>query len=140
MTLESASRPESGLSVPRTFDGMRSVLFDYLRNYDPGGRMWDLLTGLRGPDSPSERPDLSDEVNRTNYAARRARKRQTVEVIRGHAFPGIGGARYRTDVSQVVLPQPNKWDHFDKHVARAAKALNLSIVYEKEPLDGKGAE
>lgn len=90
------------------------------------GGLWDVITCLRGPDSPSERPNMGAEEAAAAYKARRARKYDTVEVIRGASVGQCGGARTRTDTF-VTLPDESMWDHFDKHVARAAKALNVEI-------------
>lgn len=117
--------------VPQTFEEMRAVLDQFLRRPTPdASRMWDLLTGLRGPDTPSERADMDPVACETAYRARRKRKRRTTEVIRGHSFPGIGGARYRIDTREVVVPPANQQDHFDRHVIRAASALGLTIIIQ----------
>jgi len=98
-----------------------------------GGAFWDLITALRGPDSPSERPDLSASENSKRYAARRARKFASTEIIRKKAFYGvIGGAARSHEAEYITLPPPSKWDHFDKHMARAAGVLGLDIRYEEE--------
>lgn len=92
--------------------------------------LWDIITASRGPDAPSERGDMSGEESTKAYAARRARKYKTVEVIRAKAFPGVGGARYHDD-DHVILPKDRRqWDHFDGHVAKAAHALGLKVEYE----------
>lgn len=98
-----------------------------------GSGLWDILTGLRGPDSPSERPNMSSSESSAAYSARRKRKRETVEAIRGFTFPGIGGARYRTDEPVVYLPPSTEWDHFDKHVARAAQTIGLKVAVKGSP-------
>lgn len=110
-----------------TFDEKRKMIGKWLRESD-SGRLWDLLCALRGPDSPSERPDQSpDEASRL-YRARRDRKFKTVEVIRQKAFFGIvgNGARHH-DAEYVILPPTSEWDHFDGHVNRAASAIGLEV-------------
>jgi len=97
--------------------------------YNPNAdRAWDILTCLRGPDYPSERPDMSPEESGRAYSERRKRKYDTVEVIRSAAFFGVvgGSARHHAD-DKVKLPPSSRWDHFDKHVARAANVLGLPV-------------
>lgn len=88
--------------------------------------LWDILTALRGPDSPSERPDMSPSEASNAYRARRLRKFKTGEVIRGVSGLHAGEARYRVD-THVSLPPSDRWDHYDKHVWKAASALGLEI-------------
>lgn len=97
-----------------------------------GQALWSVLTALRGPDTPSERPDQPPEERARQYDLRRARKRDTVEVIRGHALQGASrGARTRTDTDTVVLPPAGQWDHFDRHVEAAARVLGLKVHINK---------
>ena len=99
----------------------------YLKDSPDGQALWDILTALRGPDNPTERGGMSDAQWNEQYRLRRARKRETVEVIRGKTFPNCGEARCREDIDYVTLPPKAEWDHFDKHVARAAHWLGLRI-------------
>lgn len=98
---------------------------------DPSGKLWDVLTALRGPDTPSERSDMPAKERDEAYRARRVRKYKTVEVIRYHAVGHTApGARRHAD-DKVILPNDREvWDHFDKHVERAARALGLRVEYE----------
>ena len=122
-----------------TFDEMRELIGKFVTTNQAGGKLWDVLTALRGPDSPSETPEMSPQESKEAYAGRRARKRLTVEVIRGKALGGMvgGSARYRTDINHVTLPPHQEWDHFDKHVSRAAGALGIEVkIQEKEKTKG----
>jgi len=101
-----------------------------------GKDLWDVLVCLRGPDSPSERPNQPEGVRESSYNARVARKMKTVAIIRGNTFPGVGAARC-ADGDTVSLPPSNTWDHFDKHVHRAALALGLKVQIE-EPAKAAG--
>lgn len=110
---------------------------------EPGGKeLWDVLVCLRGPDSPSERGRTFglDKANQMAYDARVARKMRTVAVIRGKTFPGIGAARFRQDRNWVELPPSTEWDHFDKHVARAAQALGIEVRIDQPPKPKKGKD
>lgn len=112
-----------------SFDEQRAVIGFFLKS-GSGSQLWDLLTGLRGPDSPSERPNMSHEEQAAAYKGRRARKYNTVEIIREAAFFGVvgGAARYHED-TKVTVPPSKEWDHFDKHVARAAQTIGLGVEY-----------
>jgi hypothetical protein len=105
---------------------MLKTIHHFIQTQEGGDELWDILTALRGPDSPSERPDMNGDEARQAYLGRRERKYRTVEVIRGVAMGQCSGARWHRD-TKVVLPPAVKWDHFDKHVARAAAALGLTI-------------
>lgn len=124
--------------MAKSFDDMRKKIGEWLQG-PYGGQLWDLMTALRGPDSPSERSNMSKEEHSKVYNQRRARKRKTVEVIRGKAFFGVVGdsARHRDD-DHVTLPPEGEWDHFDNHVARVTGMLGLKI--ETEKLDPKDIE
>jgi hypothetical protein len=117
-----------------SLDELRQFLGDVIQYNPQSKELWDLLTSLRGPDSPSETSTMSPSEASKAYDARRKRKHLTVEVIRGRAFNGIvgGAARFRTDIDFVTLPPRKEWDHFDKHVERAALVLGLGIKIEGE--------
>ena len=119
-----------------TFTEIRSQIGEHLKG-PHGERLWNLMCGLRGPDSPSERPDMPSEDRDRAYRGRRERKYKTVEVIREAAFFGAGGgsARRHHD-TKVLLPPIGEWDHFDKHVERAARVLGLEVVTEKRKIVG----
>lgn len=93
-----------------------------------GGSLAAILAAQRGPDSPSERPDMSAVDHKKAYWGRRARKHSSGEIIRAASFFGIGqvGARsHRGD--SITLPLSNKWDHYDKHMALAAQVLGIEV-------------
>jgi len=110
---------------------MLSTLRTWLKTSRDSQRLWDILTSLRGPDSgidqpASERPGDESAIHSTRYRARVDRKMATVAVIR--ATSGLSGGSARTrSADHVILPPSSEWDHFDKHVARAAEALGLVI-------------
>lgn len=117
------------VSVP---EGLRSDLdkIAKLLRGENGGALWDVLTAMRGPDSPSERPNMPPDQAARAYKGRRDRKYKTGEILRAVALPGATpGARTHLD-TKVTLPPQDTWDHYDKHVARAAKALGLGIEVE----------
>lgn len=122
---------------PLTCDEMRALIGAFLKT---GGseaqRLWDIITCQRGPDSPSERDEMPREEFDQVYCARRVRKRETGEVIRAQSFFGVvgGSARSRKDIDYVILPADKRtWDHYDRHVYKAAKALRLMIQYKEAP-------
>lgn len=88
-----------------------------------------ILAAQRGPDSPSERPDMDSAAHQAAYWGRRARKKSSGEVIRSASFFGIGkvGARSRPG-KEITLPPSKKWDHYDKHMAQAAGILGIKVV------------
>lgn len=125
------------MTTPKTCDEMRELIGNFLQTADSSEaqRLWDIITCQRGPDSPSERPDMTEAESATAYRLRRERKRATVEVIRKQAFGGVvgGAARWRDDIKYVTLPPQNEWDHFDRHVEKAARAMGLEVkIQEKE--------
>ena len=119
-----------------TFDEKRIKLGDWLQGPD-GIALWDMMCALRGPDHPSERPNMTHEDHQRAYKSRRARKFKTVEVIRHKAFFGAvgGNARHHAD-DHVLLPPENERDHFDRHVATAALLLGLSIQLDQPRKQG----
>lgn len=122
--------------TPLTADEMRELTRRFLLNattYETQ-RYWDLVTALRGPDSPSETPDMTKAQRDIAYEARRKRKAQGVEVIRHHAFHGAmaGSARSRSDRVYITLPPMSQWDHHDVHLRKAAKVLGLVVKEAKE--------
>lgn len=114
-----------------TLDQRLAVLRELLRT-DPSGAFWDVVTALRGPDSPSERPGMGGKEYDRAYGARRKRKYNTVEVIRDRAIGNTApGARRHTD-DKVIVPPEEERDHFDQHVIRAAKRLGLGVEVVSE--------
>ena len=115
-----------------SFDQWREFMREYLSLNPSAGAAWDVLTCQRGPDAPSERPDMSSSEFSKAYAGRRERKYNTVEVIREVAFFGtVGGAARHHKADRVKLPPKSRWDHFDRHVERAARVLGLKVEVEK---------
>ena len=94
-----------------SFTDWRRFMSEYLSTNPHSGKAWDILSCVRGPDSPSERPDMTSEENFVAYAGRRARK-----------YNG----------NKVTLPSQSKHDHFDRHVEYAAAILGLKVKYEDE--------
>jgi hypothetical protein len=112
-----------------------------------GSSLAAILAAQRGPDSPSERPDMGGPEHTQAYWGRRARKASSGEVIRRRSFFGIGtvGARSR-EGTFITLPPSSKWDHYDKHMAQAAAVLGLQVKKSEDApsavkavWDGKGA-
>jgi hypothetical protein len=97
-----------------------------------GASLAAILAAQRGPDSPSERPDMGSAEHATAYWGRRARKASSGEVIRQASFFGLGrvGARSRKGDS-ITLPLSNKWDHYDKHMAQAAGVLGIKVIQDE---------
>lgn len=123
-----------------SLDEQRVVIGVFLRT-PSASALWDLMCGLRGPDSPSERGDLSSEVNARNYKGRRDRKFKTAEIVRQAAFFGVTGGCARHHKDEVItLPPENKWDHFDHHQDRAARVVGLEVKIEAEPSDPAGVK
>lgn len=122
------------MTKPLTCNDMRKVCQEFFNTADGSERakFWDVITALRGPDSPSERPNMTPEESSKAYQGRRERKYKTVEVIRSKAFYGAcGGSARRRDGESVLLPPTECWEHFDKHVAKAAAVLGLKVEVEK---------
>ena len=109
----------------------RQFMSEFMARNPNASLAWDLMGCVRGPDSPSERPDMTSSESAAAYAGRRKRKYNTVEIIREAMFFGsVGGAaRYHKD-SKVTLPNRHSYDHFDKHVERGANAIGLKVVNE----------
>ena len=111
-----------------TLDEWRQFMQELLRHNPNAAAVWDIMTSLRGPDHPSERPDMKPPEASRAYSGRRKRKYDTVEIVRARAFYGACGGQARSHVdTAVTLPPQHQWDHFDKHVARAARWLGLKV-------------
>ena len=109
----------------------RRLMSEFMSQNPNAGAAWDILGCIRGPDSPSEREDMERVAFNKAYQGRRERKYRTVEIIREAMFFGVcgGGARHHKG-DHVVLPPKQQRDHFDRHVARAARALGIGIEVE----------
>ena len=116
-----------------SLDEFRQFMALFLGGNPNSGQGWDLICAQRGPDSPSERSDMAPGDSAKAYAGRRERKFRTVEVIRNASFFGVSGgcARSHKD-TKVVLPPMKHWDHFDRHVQRAANILGLKVEINDE--------
>lgn len=100
-----------------------------------GSSLAAILAAQRGPDSPSERDEMSSEEHKKAYWGRRARKFSSGEVIRAKSFFGIGqvGARSRSG-NYITLPPHSQWDHYDKHMAQAAQIIGVEVrISDKAP-------
>jgi hypothetical protein len=109
----------------------RLLMAKFFKKNPNSSSAWDLLACVRGPDYPSERPDMNQSESASAYRSRRERKFRTVEIIRHKLFYGVigGCARSHAD-THVTLPKVSQWDHFDRHVQRAANILELPIKTE----------
>src|SRR3990167_7388994 len=120
---------------PKTmsFADWRKFMGVFLRHNSAASLAWDLMTCLRGPDSPSERGGMSSAEAAAAYQGRRERKYRTVEVIRSAAFGGgVGGCARSHPGTAIQLPSRGEWDHFDRHADRAARVVDLKVeVAEK---------
>jgi hypothetical protein len=98
-----------------------------------GAALAAILAAQRGPDSPSERPDMGPVQHDQAYWGRRARKASSGEIVRSASFFGIGkvGARSRSGDS-ITLPPRSKWDHYDKHQAQAAQVLGIKVIESED--------
>ena len=76
---------------------------------------------------------MAPDASRKAYQGRRRRKYDTVEIVRARAFYGACGesARSHADTA-VTLPPQQEWDHFDQHVQRAARWLELGVTIKEE--------
>jgi hypothetical protein len=98
-----------------------------------GASLATILAAQRGPDSPSERPDMGQAEHDQAYWGRRARKASSGEVVRSASFFGLGkvGARARGG-DTITLPPRKRWDHYDKHQAEAAAVIGLKVVESED--------
>lgn len=111
-----------------TLTDLREFMYFVITQCPASGKFWDLITGLRGPDNPSERADQSPSEHAKAYSDRRKRKYDAGEVIRAEAFYGaIGGAARSHKGDTVVVNPPSRSDHYDRHVVRAAQVIGLKI-------------
>jgi hypothetical protein len=121
-------------------DEIRKQIGRWLRG-PAGASLAAILAAQRGPDSPSERPDMDPATHKQAYWGRRARKASSGEVIRSVSFFGIGtvGARSRAGDS-ITLPPSNTWDHYDKHQAQAAAVLGIKVIQSPDAPSATKAE
>jgi hypothetical protein len=113
-------------------DGIRRQIGRWLSG-PHGANLATILAAQRGPDSPSERGDMSSVEHDRAYWGRRARKSSSGEVIRSASFFGLGkvGARARRGDS-IILPPRKIWDHYDKHQASAAAILGIKVIESED--------
>lgn len=119
-----------------SLDDWRHFMAEFMSSNPHASQAWDIMGCVRGPDAGlgvmSERPDMKSKDHEEAYAGRRSRKYDTVEIIRQAMFFGaMGGAARSHKGDTVTLPPSGSWDHFDKHVARAARALGLKVKEKK---------
>lgn len=122
------------LTTPDKLSDAIEMLKRMVTHNSYGSDLWDVVTCLRGPDSPSEKDTMDKTDYQAAYKARRKRKHDTVEVIRGMSVGQVGAARTRAG-SSITLPPSAEWDHYDKHCARAAKVLGLDVHIKGEKVD-----
>ena len=119
-----------------SLDDWRSFMAQFMTHNTNASAAWDIMGCVRGPDAGlgvlSERPNMESSEHSAVYTKRRERKYDTVEIIRKAMFFGaMGGAARSHKGDTVTLPPSGAWDHFDKNVARAARALGLKIKEKK---------
>lgn len=112
-----------------TLDQMRQLTGEMITKNPYSGSYWDILTCLRGPDSPSESSNMTDGERSKAYSGRRARKFDGVEIIREAAFFGMSGGGARRHKGDTVTLHGNG-DHHDRHLSRAAEVLGLKVKKE----------
>ena len=122
---------DNGKEIPvkdLSLDVWRRFMAEFMGQNPNSGLAWDIMGCIRGPDSPSERPDMSATDAKKAYSGRRERKYQTVEVLRQVMFFGVVGSAARSHKgTKVILPTHSQRDHFDRHVERAAQALDIPV-------------
>ena len=111
----------------------RQFMAEFMSTNPNSHLAWDIMGCVRGPDSPSERPDMGSKERSKAYKGRRDRKFKTVEILREAMFFGAvgGAARYHKD-NKVTIPPSSQRDHFDRHVERGANAIGIPVEVEKE--------
>lgn len=84
---------------------------------------------------------MKGDEHHAAYWGRRARKASSGEAIRARSFFGIGtvGARSR-NADYITLPPEEVWDHYDKHMAQAARVLGLEVRISKNAPSAKEAK
>ena len=113
------------------FKEWRRFMQEFLSTNESAHKAWDLMSCIRGPDTPSERPDMDPTERDTTYRGRRERKFKTTEAIRHDMFYGtVGGSARHHQASFVTLPPSSVHDHFDRHIVRGATILGLEIKTE----------
>lgn len=128
-----------------TFDTLRALTDEFLKsNPKEGKRYWDCMAALRGPDVGLPDADgkvvaaLANGQTPGPEHARVQRKHTTSAIIRAHMFPGAAGcsaAQMNMEPdAHIVLPAKDLWDHFDKHIFKAAVVLGLPVQIGDEPL------
>ena len=110
-------------------DQLRAMIGCMLSKNLNSGRLWDIITAQRGPDTPSETINCPGAPGQPEiYKQRRDRKYLTTEVIRSASWFGVVGGAARSHSGTTVTVRPLKeQDHFDRHVIKAANALGLEV-------------
>lgn len=128
-----------------TFESMRQLTDEFLKsNPKEGKKYWDCMVALRGPDTglPNAEGLASVALANGNTPGpehdRITRKATTSAIIRAHMFPGAAGcssAAMNSDPDAIlILPEKDKWDHFDKHMFKAAIVLGIPVQTGDEKL------
>lgn len=111
-----------------TLKQWREFMAEFMSKNPHSQEAWDIMGCVRGPDFPSERPDMSSTEQAKAYQGRRHRKYETVEVLREAMFYGVcGGSARRHRGDHVVVASDLHADHFDRHVSAAAHALGIEV-------------
>lgn len=126
---------------PKTlsFELVRKLVDEFLtHNPKEGKKFWDVMVALRGPDQGfGSGPAKIDGSTPTEENARISRKKLTSTIIRGRMFPGTvhcSAAQIDANPDAIIqLPAKAGWDHFDKHVFKAATVLGIKYEIEGEP-------
>ena|SRR5688572_29832576 len=111
------------------FKQWRQFMQEFMSSGKNGAnKAWDLMSCVRGPDSPSETDAMSSEEHQKAYRGRRLRKFETSEAIRHEMFFGaVGGSARHHSASHVTVPPLEQQDHFDRHIVKAANLLGLQV-------------
>ena len=111
----------------------RQFMAEFMQKNPNASAAWNIMGCIRGPDFPSERPDMNSREREKAYSGRRKRKYETVEVLREAMFFGVvGGCARHHKEDHVLVMQDSNADHFDRHVVLAARALGIEVKHKDE--------